>query len=552
MRSLISEGGAVFWANKPNEWLLADRSNRKVEHLSDSRVLLLFNPNGLTIGGFFGAWMRKLWQKRIGWRKNAPENPSGYCKNNFAEQAAGDPWLCFRRYFMPRALSSILVPALCAGTFLGLSGSLAGAADLTATPPPAPANWWDTLTVGGSVEAGILFNPESPPDGLNFGHLFTDKANQPLLNQILLTVQRPLDPKATDYDFGFKLQAMYGTDARYTHYLGELDYIINDWSQITPVEAWGIVHTPWLFKGGIDIKAGQWVTLEGAETIDPTTNYLYSHSYIFNFGIPLVETGIMTISHVDPLLDIYAGVDTGVNTTFGNRQGDNNGGAAFAGGIGLNLFDGNLTILATTHIGPENPDTPLEATLCLCNPNNTLRFLNDITATWKVTDAFTLITDANYIRDDGTFGSIDGFGGFHPSGYGIAQYAIYKVNDWLKLVGRAEVWRDNNNFFVAAFPGNFDYVNAEFGFPNTAVPGPAPTTYLELTAGLNIAPAIPDGTPVLKSITFRPEVRYDTSLNGTTPFDGGNGGFGVPGTPGFGVGTKSSQFTFGGDVIATF
>ena len=130
-------------------------------------------------------------------------------------------------------------------------------------------------------------NPQNPPDGLNFGHLFTDKANSPLLNQILLTVQRPLDPKATDYDFGFKLQGMYGSDARYTHYLGELDYIINDRSQITPVEAWAVVHTPWLFSGGIDIKAGQFVTLEGAETIDPTTNYLYSHSYIFNFGVPL-------------------------------------------------------------------------------------------------------------------------------------------------------------------------------------------------------------------------------------------------------------------------
>jgi hypothetical protein len=462
---------------------------------------------------------------------------------------------------MPRPLKSILVPALCAGTFLGLTGGFARAADVTPTPPPA--NWWDTITVGGSLDAGITFNPESPPDGLNFGHLFTDKANQPLLNQILLTIQRPLDPKATGYDFGFKVQAMYGTDARYTHYLGELDYIINDRSQITPVEAWGIVHTPWLFAGGIDIKAGQYVTLEGAETIDPTTNYLYSHSYLFNFGIPLVHTGIMTISHVDPLLDVYAGVDTGVNTTFGNGQGDNNGAAAFHGGIGLNLFDGNLTILATTHIGPETPDTNGTnntidfITACNCNPNKTLRYLNDITATWKVTDAFTLITDANYIHDDGTYGSFFGSGGFHPSGYGVAQYAIYKVNDWLKLVGRAEVWRDNNNFFVAAFPGNFDFVNAAHGFLNTSIVAPAPTTYLEVTAGLNIAPPIPDGTPVLKSLTFRPEVRYDASLNGTTPFDGTGGFLGNPGTVSvggvpFGAGTKSSQFTFGGDVVATF
>ena len=128
------------------------------------------------------------------------------------------------------------------------------------------------------------------------------------------------------------------------------------------------------------------------------------------------------------------------------------------------------------------------------------------------------------------------------------------VNDWLKAVGRVEVWRDNDNFFVAAFPGNFDFVNVEHGFVNTSIPGGplgAGTTYFEITAGLNIAPTIPKDTPLLQSITFRPEVRYDTSLNNTTPFDGVN----VPGgrgTPGFGVGAKGEQFTFGGDIIAKF
>jgi hypothetical protein len=396
-------------------------------------------------------------------------------------------------------------------------------------------------TVSGYVEGGLTLNPDYPGDRLNFGHLFTDKANTPLLNQASIIVQRPLDPKATDYDFGFKVQLMYGSDARYTHYLGELDYIINDRSQLTPVEAWGVVHLPWLFSGGIDVKLGQYVTLEGAETIDPTTNYLYSHSYIFNFGIPLVHTGIMTVSHVDPLLDVYLGVDTGVNTTFGNRQGDNNGAAAFHGGIGLNLLDGNLTILATTHIGPENPDTFATAVACNCNPNRALRYLSDITATWKVNDSLSLITDLNYIRDDG----------FKASGYGIAQYAVFTVNDWLKIVGRGEVWRDNNNFFVAAYPGNFDFVNVQYGFPSTAVFAPAPTTYLELTAGLNITPALPQGLPFLKSITVRPEVRYDASLNGTTPFNGaGFPAFGFG--PAFGTGAKSSQFTFGGDIIAKF
>ena len=167
---------------------------------------------------------------------------------------------------MRRPLRSRLLPALCAGAFLGFSGGYARAAE--PAPPPPPPDWWDTFAITGLVEGGMTLNPQNPPDHLNFGHLFTDKANAPVLNQAVLTLQRPLDPKATDYDFGFKAQLMYGTDARYTHYLGEFNYIINDWGQFTPVELWAALHTPWLFPGGIDIKIGQFVTLEGAETIE--------------------------------------------------------------------------------------------------------------------------------------------------------------------------------------------------------------------------------------------------------------------------------------------
>src|SRR3984893_13082532 len=220
---------------------------------------------------------------------------------------------------MPGSRKSLLVQALCAVTFLGLAGEYARAAEPAPTPPPA--NWWDTLTVTGLIEGGMTINPQNPPDGLNFGHLFTDKASSPLLNQAVLTIQRPLDPKATGYDFGFMIQALYGSDARYTQYLGEFNYAINDRNQIALQQAWGVIHLPWLFTGGIDVKAGQWVTLLGAETIDPTTNYLYTHSYIFNFGIPFTDTGVLAIAHVDPLLDIYAGITTGVNTTIGYRAG---------------------------------------------------------------------------------------------------------------------------------------------------------------------------------------------------------------------------------------
>ncbi|WP_244532463.1 outer membrane beta-barrel protein [Methylocapsa palsarum] len=430
--------------------------------------------------------------------------------------------------------------ALCAGMALLPGGQAALAADVAATKPPP--SWWDTFTIGGAIDAGLLVNPVYPANGLNFGHLFTDKANSLMLNQAMLTVQRPIDPTSKDYDYGFKIQGFYGSDARYTHFLGEGEYWINGRYQLDVVEANAQVHLPWLFSGGIDVKAGQFPTLLGAEVIPAGDNLLYSHSYIFNFGVPLKLTGVAAVAHIVPEIDVYAGFNTGVNTTIA-WPGDNNGGVGFEGGIGLNLMGGALTVLATTNIGPQNPATPVGIAGCGgCAPSSTLRFLNDMVVTWKATDKLTFITDMNWIHDDAA-GGLDGFG--------IAQYAAYAINDWLKIVGRAEVWRDNNNFFVSSLgaPGNFNYVNSEHGYlnfggyPPAGAFAPAPTTYLELTAGLNItAPPIPNvfGLPDaawIKSVTLRPEIRYDASLNNTTPFD---------------VGTRSSQLTFGGDIVVKF
>jgi outer membrane protein OmpA-like peptidoglycan-associated protein len=376
-----------------------------------------------------------------------------------------------------------------------------------AAAPAAPPEFG----VWAQLEAGITANADSPKSGINYGHLFTDKSNQPVLNQLLLTAEKPLDTNATDWALGYRVQGMFGTDARYTHFLGELDTDIKERDQVDIVEAWAFIHAPLLTDGGVDVKIGQYVTYLGAETIDPSTNAFYSKSYIFNFGIPLKHTGVMAITHVNPTLDIYTGIDTGVNTSLGN--GDNNGSAAFQGGFGLNgLAGGKLTILALTHMGPEDP-----------NDNTHWRFLNDIVATYKATDALTFTTELNYIHEE--LGNEDG--------YGIAQYVSYALNDTLTLNGRAEVWDDEKNFFVSAFPGNRTFVELERGLPLdqpilVAPGGTGAVQYSEFTLGVTYKPVIA-GTQLFM---VRPEVRFDDALNGVKAYNG-----------------STNQFTFGLDFV---
>ena len=381
---------------------------------------------------------------------------------------------------------------LAAGAF-ALAPAMARADD--AKPP---ATWAEGITFGFQIEAGITGNTRKASN--NFGQLFTDKPNTVLVNQTMLTVGRTIDPKETGWDVGFKIQLLGGTDARYTHFLGEFDRSLSSRYQFDVVEANVTVHAPVLTAGGLDVKAGQYSTPLGYETIDPSTNPFYSHSYIFNFGIPLKHTGALAILHATDMIDLYGGLDTGVNTSFGSA-GDNNEAIGGIVGAQLTMLEGKLTVLALSHIGAENPS------LTVPNAGKYMRYLNDIAITWKATESLTLVTELNYIHDD--FAKADGGG--------VAQYVSYGLTDTLTLNARAEAWADSKNFFVAAFPGNLDYVNAEFGRPSGAYSAPKGGTYGALTLGTTYKPAL---SAPFTGLLIRPEVRYDRSMSGVRAFSG--------------------------------
>ena len=151
------------------------------------------------------------------------------------------------------------------------------------------------------------------------------------------------------------------------------------------------------------------------------------------------------------------------------------------------------------------------------------RYIGDIVTTWKVNAKLTSVTEMNYIHDDG----------YNASGGGVAEYLTYPLSSITTVGLRAEVWRDNNGFFVAGFPGNLDYINAEEGLPNNSYNFGA-STYGAITLGLNIKPAkLPK---FIDGLTVRPEIRYDRILAGAAQF----------GDP---PGSSKDQVTIGMDLV---
>ncbi|MDE1900306.1 MAG: porin [Alphaproteobacteria bacterium] len=369
----------------------------------------------------------------------------------------------------------------------------------------APANhsalssFADSIQFYGHAEAGIAMSPTVPSGGENVGSLFTDKSNQFQMNQLMVTALRPIDPDMPAFNWGFKLQGLFGTDARYTHSLAETDHLIDSRYQFDFNEATINMHLPTLVAGGVDLKIGQFPSPLGAELIDATANSFYSHSYIFNFGVPVKSTGILATAHVTPMLDLYAGLDTGVNGGI-TAEGDNNRNIKGQFGFGLNnLLGGALNIVALSHVGTEDPTN--------VTPTGAMRYLNDITATYKASDKWLFTTDINYAEEDST----------NAIAYGVAQYVSYVLNSHVTLVGRGEVWRDNSGAFVTVDPSNFDAANAQRGLTNTSYAVPR-TTYSELTLGVNYMPDVPKS---IEGFVIRPEMRVDHSLNGSHPFNQG-------------------------------
>ena len=377
--------------------------------------------------------------------------------------------------------------------FLSIAADRASAQTLTPAEEAAEEKFREEeaekpgFKIYGWVESSFTGNPAGPNDNQNFGRLFDDRSNEFVMNQAVINAERVLDSKL-DFDWGFKLQLLFGTDARYIYSLGMRYHNAGTGHYQGDIpEAYLSLQLPLLTEGGLEVKLGKFVSLEGAESVDPRENPFFSHTYIFNFGVPTSHTGALFTLHTTSWLDLIAGVTRGVNTSID----DNNNSPAFHGGVGLSFNEEKLVVLASTHIGPESDDNDTDPT-----------YFNDITVTWKMTDKFTSITDLNYVRDSEA----------DADAYGVARYFTYTINDKIAVGVRGEVWRYDKGAYVAQYANPSD-PSRSFSGASTVDPRTvdgARTTYGALTIGLNIKLPMPKP---LRCLTIRPELRVDHAFD---------------------------------------
>ncbi|HEY1684054.1 MAG TPA: outer membrane beta-barrel protein [Tepidisphaeraceae bacterium] len=338
------------------------------------------------------------------------------------------------------------------------------------------------LNIYGYVEGSYEYNFEKPAGHVNVGHAFdTQSDNNAVLNQADLTFERTVDYTKDKWDIGGRVEFIYGNDSRFIHSNGLDFYGSNDAAdggeqtdpsmQFDLNQAYVDIAAP--IGSGLRIRVGKFDTIMGYESINPTVNPLFTHSYLFTYAIPLTQTGVLATYNITPAWTINAGFTRG----WEQALKDNNGDAIdFLGGISWTV-NPKLTLTLNNSTGPES-----------AGDTNDYRTVFDFVATYNATTQWTFAGNADFgYQQNGA----DGGAGGNAYWYGIAGYAGYTINSYVTVNGRVEWFNDQDNARgLSTLPG-------------------MGTEVWEGTLGLTVTP-MPNNT-IGSNLKIRPEIRYDYS-----------------------------------------
>jgi hypothetical protein len=309
------------------------------------------------------------------------------------------------------------------------------------------------LTVSGYVAASYYAS-----NGYPFNvHQFDVDHNTFQLDQAGLQVA--YQPKE---GFGALVDAIAGEDAKILHQAEANNF--HDTSLFDLRQAFVQYAT-----GNLTVMAGKFVTLAGAEVINPTLNTNFSRSLLFFYSEPLTHTGVRA-SYVMGDFTLTGGVNNGWNTTstdYGSKTGE----ASIAWAPASKLF----AVAVNAYFG-KNEAFDAEKTLI------------DVVATYNVNSQLSVIL--NFDWDQQQDGLIDGAGGLHDASWNAAAlYVNYAINDQFRVSLRGEYLDDKDGFATA------------IGRSQTIKEG-----------------TITFGYSPVKAFELRAELRYDKSSSGTPTF----------------------------------
>jgi Putative beta-barrel porin-2, OmpL-like. bbp2 len=351
----------------------------------------------------------------------------------------------------------------------------------------------------------------------SFPVVWADRKNQFLLQQHWVDISKNIDTESRDFDWGFKIAGLVGSDYRYTVVRGLFDAQLRN-SRPDAKEINGQTQNvygadlplfymnfwlPGCFEG-TEVQVGRMFTPFGYESVMATATPLMSRSYAFNFAPPFFHTGIS----INPKFsDTLSGKFMAVNGNDVFFDGSDEW--RFVGALTKTFNDGDDSLTFGTSLGRgkfnANRPTPVsQNTIGLAwepaGRNNINVF--DLVYTHKVSDDLNYAFEAIYGYQTNVPSGATGLPGLGTNFNGgagtahwvsVVNYLTYTFSDELSGILRYEMFNDIHG--------------QRTGFEGL---------YCATTLGLQIKPC--------DSVIIRPEVRYDHNSY-STPFGGRHGIF---------------------------
>lgn len=313
---------------------------------------------------------------------------------------------------------------------------------------------------------------EQLPMGFNF------RANDFLLQQNWLRIDRPVDTESNRPSFGFRADTILpGSDYRFTIARGLFD------GQLTanngnpnlygfdPIQFYGEAYFPSVGKG-LTVQVGRIFCQFGVEVNDAPSNALLSHAYTFIYN-PFTHTGIMGTFKLSDAWSVQSGIMMG-NDVFIDPASE----PYYMGSIKWAPKDGKDTVLFSVILGSGRFNQAEN----FHNPQ-----IFDLVYTHKFNDKLNYTFEGLY----GFTTNVPNLGDAHW--IGILNYLTYAITDKVSATTRLEF---------------FDDIQGQ----RTSFEG----LYTTITAGMAWKPCL--------AIIMRPELRFDYN-NESRPFSNRHGLF---------------------------
>lgn len=268
------------------------------------------------------------------------------------------------------------------------------------------------IKVGGWFQAG--YHSDLTPLSAARGDAlaFNDVPHAVNLHQYWLYAEKVAESDGSFWDWGFRTDLVYGTDAQKTQAFGQVGGWDTDWDN--GVYGWAMPQLyAELARGDLSIKAGHFFTLIGYEVVTAPDNFFYSHALAMFNSEPFTHSGMLATYAVSDNLEAYGGWTAGWDTGFESVGG----GSSFLGGFSYSLTDDiSFTYITSAgDFGGGRGDAY----------SHSLVFDVAITERLNYVLQSDLLTIGETSRDD-----VD-----------INQYVFYTLNDCLALGTRVEWWQ---------------------------------------------------------------------------------------------------------------